>query len=234
METIQNPARLERYLAEYHIADNFTNFDAYQPHFQLVRFHANDLIYLRQESISQVYFFISGKLKVCANLSNGQSLLLCFYNSFEFLGDLELFEMANPSNSIQAITDSLCIALNVMEIKQKLFTDVKFLNFISKSLARKLTKSAANSAINVLYPLEKKLASYIFVVGKRKQAADEKSLIIFDENLKLTSELLGTSYRHLHRVLHQFLNDRILSRGPHGYYVENEAALKELASDLYL
>lgn len=234
MDIIRNSVKLEQYLTEYHIADCFSNFAEYRPRFQLVRFHPKELLYPEKESISQVYFFISGHLKISANLSSGQTLLLRFYNSFHFIGDLELYEMASPANSIEAVTECTCIAFSIVDIKHKLFADTRFLNYISKSLAEKLAASSQNSAINILYPLEKKLASYIFVVGERKKHDDGRTIIIFYENLRLTAALLGTSYRHLHRTLRQFQENGILTHDNKAYIVADEAALRELASDLYL
>lgn len=234
MDIIHNETRLEQYLTTYKIADCFSSFAEYRPRFQLVRFHPKELLYPKKESITQVYFFISGHLKICANLSSGQTLLLRFYNSFHFIGDLELYEMASPANTIEAATECLCIAFSIVGIKNRLFTDTLFLNFISRSLAEKLAASSQNSAINILYPLEKKLASYIYVVGTRKRTPDGQTVVVFDENLKLTSELLGTSYRHLHRTLHQFQETGILGRQGNAYVVIDESALRELASDLYM
>lgn len=234
MDIIHNENRLEHYLATYRIADCFSSFPEYRTRFQLVRFHPKELLYPEKEAISQVYFFISGHLKICANLSSGQTLLLRFYNSFHFIGDLELYEMASPANTIEAATECLCIAFSIAGIRQRLFSDTRFLNFISRSLAEKLAASSQNSAINILYPLEKKLASYIYVVGTRKKDGNGRTMIFFDENLTLTSELLGTSYRHLHRTLREFLNNGILGRQGSAYIVSDEAALQELASDLYM
>ncbi|PFD89043.1 hypothetical protein CN288_28095, partial [Bacillus sp. AFS023182] len=60
-----------------------------------------------------------------------------------------------------------------------------------------------------------------------------KQRIIFNGNLTETSELLGTSYRHLLRTLNT-LCDKSVIRKNNGYFeVINIGLLKQLAADVY-
>lgn len=233
METIKNARRLKRLLYEYDFPEYFSNFETYLPNFELVQFYKNDFIYRTPYDRQYLFFFLSGKLKVCTNLSNGKSLLVCFYTSFEILGDLELFKADLSTNTIQAMETCLCIGLNITDIREQLFQDTLFLQFISKSLALKLSRSTANNSINILYPVENKLASYIYLVSDKMDIAG-KQVLLFSENLTPVAELLGTSYRHLLRVLRSFTDKGILSHQSDYYLVEDLEQLKKLAQDLYV
>ena len=89
-----------------------------------------------------------------------------------------------------------------------------------------------NSSINLLYPLENRLASYInesLVYGEN----EENLYIDFDENLINIADLLGSSYRHLLRTFNTLCKKGVLERECGKYKVINKTLLKELAGDLY-
>ena len=93
MEFIQNPERLERLLNHHHIPEMFQYFQEYRPHFYLIRFSKGEYVFQHEEGARYLLFFLSGKIKICRNLSNGKSMLVSFCNTFRILGDLELFDV---------------------------------------------------------------------------------------------------------------------------------------------
>jgi len=225
MKIINNQKRLEQALTQYNIPEHFQFFQEYLPYFHLVKFQKGELIYQTDYQRQYLLFFLSGKIKVCTHLGNGKSLLICFYQTFQLLGDLELYQIDTSTVTAQAIEDCTCISLHVTEIYARLMSDTFFLQFLSKALATKLARSSTNNSINLLYPLENRLASYIY------QVCDSN---LFSENLTQLSELLGTSYRHLLRTLKKFTSEEILKKGKNGYIIRNRKKLQELAGDLYL
>ncbi len=236
MKVYLNQFQLNQYIESYKIADYFSDFDYFSKYLKLVRFSKNDMIYQDKESIDYIYFFLSGKLKVCSNLSNGKSLLLCFFEEFEILGDLELYQIASPSNSIKVVKESHCIAIPIKDekIRSALLKDVKFLNFLSFSLANKLVKISDISSANILCTLQNRLAKYIYYLSEKN--TDKKSAYnrVFRENLTETAELLGTSYRHLLRILQQFVKEGVLEKQEECYVIKDISRLKELSSDSYI
>ncbi|MBO5656662.1 MAG: transcriptional regulator YeiL [Agathobacter sp.] len=225
MEFIQNPIRLDSLLNQHHIPEMFQFFEEYRPHFYLIRFAKGEYVFQHEEGSQYLLFFLSGKAKIYRNLSNGKSMLVSFCNSFRVLGDLELFDMDTTPSSIQAVEPCVCISLSLRHIRSRLMKDPVFLKYIAQSLATKLVQAGNNTSINMLYPLENKLASYISLSHENG---------IFSENLTSLSELLGTSYRHLLRVLSSFVSKGILVRGKKGYRIVNPAALDALAVDFFL
>lgn len=115
-------------------------------------------------------------------------------------------------------------------MRTQLIKDCKFLINICDYLSEKLTSGSNNSSINLLYPLENRLASYI-VAFTNVDTNNKK--FTFEENYSEIAELLGTSYRHLNRTLSKFCSDKILKRHKKEFIIEDLDKLLYLAGDLY-
>lgn len=125
---------------------------------------------------------------------------------------------------------SFCYPLNI--VREKLLKDAKFLRYVCDSLGRKLQSSSNNNSINLLYPLENRLASYI-LAAKEEIIVDNKKAYIFNEKLTELAELLGTSYRHLLRTINALINKGVISK-ENGYYkILDKKLLKTLSVGVY-
>jgi CRP-like cAMP-binding protein len=81
---------------------------------------------------------------------------------------------------------------------------------------------------NLFYPVEVRLASYLLSVSFDKEDPlydTERNKI----NLKDTANLIGTSYRHLNRVIQQFCQDGLIERKKGFIVVKNRDGLTSLA-----
>lgn len=230
MIKMENRKELEKYIRKYTMNDLFSS--DMQPYMELLFFKKNEYIVKDSEEMKYLIFMVKGKAKVFTTLSNGKSLLLCFYQEFKVLGDLEIMGSQNAVTNVQVIEDSYCIGIPIEQVKAHLLEDAKFLRFICTTLGNKLTRCSQNSSINLLYSLENRLASYIYTTGSRI-VTPEGSKIIFDENLTHIAELLGTSYRHLLRTLNNLCQNLVLRKICNQYEVMNEKELIRLSADLY-
>lgn len=196
----------------------------------LYMFNKNDYICKEEENLDNMFFLVEGKAKVSKHLENGKSLLISFYNPFTIIGDVE-FIRNNPTDcSVQAIKDTYCIGINFDIVRNQLIKDCKFLINICDYLSEKLTSGSNNSSINLLYPLENRLASYI-VAFTNLDTHNKKFTL--EENYSEIAELLGTSYRHLNRTLSKLCSDKILKRNKKEFIIEDLDKLLYLAGDLY-
>ncbi|MBW6410595.1 transcriptional regulator YeiL [Clostridium weizhouense] len=219
---------MDEYIKKFNIDKLFVS--DMKPFMELFLFKRNEYICKEGEKNKYIFFILKGKAKVYITLSNGKSLLNCFYSDFAIVGDIELIDLKNPATNVQAIEDTYCIGISLDNAREKLINDIKFLRYLCNSLGEKLNDFSKNSSINLLYPLENRLASYIYVTGERSKNGQ---LIKFNENLTQIAELLGTSYRHLLRTLKSFLMREILIKRGEYFEVIDLPKLKELASDLY-
>ncbi len=228
MLRINDNARIAGFVGEYEMNKIFSK--DMTSHMELLFYRKNEYMVKEGEEIPYLLFLTEGKAKVFTSLSNGKSLLLCFYQGFKVLGDLEAVDDVKAVTNVQAIADSLCIGIPYRIVRKYLLEDARFLRYICSSLGGKLNRCSKNSSINLLFPLENRLASYIYTTGERTL---KKPFITFHENLTEIAELLGTSYRHLLRSLSELCDKNILKKEGSTYIVIDEKTLLTLSADLY-
>ncbi|MDF2802870.1 MAG: cyclic nucleotide-binding domain protein [Anaerocolumna sp.] len=230
MDKVENTELMKRFILKYNMNDIFTS--NMEEHMELFHYKKFDYLVKEDDMIQKLLFLVKGKAKVFTNLSNGKSLLLCFYQNFRVLGDIEVINVKEAVTNVQAIEDTYCIGISYEIVRKYLLEDSKFLRYICSSLGVKLTRCSKNSSINLLYPLENRLASYVYTTGERSKGL-RKNTICFSENLMEISELLGTSYRHLLRTLNNLCEKQVLMKTAEGYEVLDEKTLVYMSADLY-
>jgi CRP-like cAMP-binding protein len=188
----------------------------------LFHFEKDEYICRAEEELEYLFFFIKGRAKVFTLLKNGKSLLLCLYQDFQIIGEVELFTNSTCTTYVQALTDVYCIGVKLSIVKQQLLNDNTFLRYMSSSLASKLRRTTKNCSFNLLYPLENRLAAYILIT-----AVDLK----LDVNLTPLAEQLATSYRHLLRVFQKFCKQGILKKQDSHCEILDKAQLEALSSE---
>ncbi len=245
MVRINDSFRIAAYVREYEMDKIFSQ--DMTSYFELLSFRKNEYILREGDEMPYLFFLVEGKAKVFTSLSNGKSLLLCFYQGFKVLGELEAVNGVKAVTNVQAIADTLCIGIPYVIVRKKLMEDPVFLRYICSSLGGKLNRCSKNSSINLLFPLENRLASYIYTTGERIYDKKKKNIkenvkdkdnsnkpsIYFHENLTEIAELLGTSYRHLLRTFSDLCEQKVLKKHGSSYLVINEKVLIELSADLY-
>lgn len=229
MIKIEDSKKIEEYIKTYEMENLFS--DNMKEYMTLYLFNKNEYVCREEEYLENMYFLVDGKAKVSKHLENGKSLLISFYTPLTIIGDVEFIGHNVTDCSVQAIEDTYCIGINYNIVRNKLTKDCKFLLKICEYLGKKLTNGSNNSSINLLYPLENRLASYI--VAFANIDSDKIKKFIFQENYSQISELLGTSYRHLNRTLNKFCLDGILKKCDREYLIEDFDKLRCLAGDLY-
>lgn len=229
MVKIENNKPIEEYIKAYKVENLFS--DNMKSHMILYMFDKNEYICREEEQLENMYFLVDGKAKVSKHLENGKSLLISFYTPLTIIGDVEFIRNNATDCSVQAIEETYCIGINFNVVRSILVKDCKFLLNICEYLSGKLTSNSNNSSINLLYPLENRLASYILAFVDIDR--NKNSKFIFKESYSEISELLGASYRHLNRTLNKFCSQGILKKYNNEYIIEDFEKLLCLAGDLY-
>ena len=196
---------------------------------ELVEFDKDEYIYQMTEPVDYFYFFVEGKAKVYTMMENGKRLLLRFYRPLMVIGDLEFANngVNHASTNIKTLSKVYCVRVPMNILRKKYSDDAQFIKFINQSLAEKLESLSISSSINLLYPLENRLASYLMYLYSGQEAE-----IIIDQ-LGDIAELLGTSYRHLLRIFKLFSNRGFIQRQRNKIIVIDEDSLQKLAGNLY-
>lgn len=223
MKTIHNEKLKEHYLQRSQI-QQFLPRDLHSQ-LKLVRYKKGEFICHEGSKINGLFIQVQGKSKVTRSMNNGKEMLTCFNSGLTMLGHLELFTSRLAFNNVEVIEDTFCFVLSLNEYNKKiLMQDVLFLQYMATDLANMLIKENNNSAINLVYPVKQRVASYILCTHQDG---------LFKENYTHLSEYLGCSHRQLLRVLKEFVQENILEIQKKGYFIKNKERLELIAAELY-
>lgn len=242
MDIINNEEKLNYYINKYNIDDLFS--ESMRKYMNLYIWKAGEYVCKEGEPLNYIFFIVRGKAKVYKNFENGKSLLICFYDPFKIIGDVEFTRTNLADCSVKAIKDVYAIGMKFEDVGQILLNDCRFLRKICEYLGEKLSSNSTNSAINLLYPLENRLASYIlaYLNAEEDNHADGtvnnvdnkiERTFEFEGNYTEIAELLGTSYRHLNRTLNKMCDDNIIRKDEKKFRVLEYDKLVSLSGDLY-
>jgi len=195
-------------------------------HCELHTFDRGEFICKIDQEVEYFYFFVEGKAKIYTLLENGSKLLLRFYQPFNILGDIELFLFSRYRTFVEVIKPCICIAIPIRIVRAWYLKNPQFIEFICQHLARKLDSITHKSSMN-LYPLEVRLARYIFECQLKED--DDIAIIPHYSDL---AEFLGSSYRHLNRSFNQLVNKGIIQKKGKMIKILDKNALAAIAGDI--
>lgn len=222
VKVINSKQQLSKYLNKYNFNELITYSNNYE--LELCSFLPGEYMCRTGDEASYIYFFLEGKAKVYTTTESGKSLLFTFYQGFDFVGDVELMINQTMVANVECITSVMCMRISTIRYRIQLLNDNRLLRTIAKHLAVKLNRMSNDSAGNLLYPLENRLAAYIVSISKDNY---------FNENLVQTAELLGASYRHLLRCMKKFCELEYMNKQGNGYYIKEYNKLCSLGENVY-
>ncbi len=199
-------------------------------HMSLFLFQKGALVCECSSKLEYLYFLVSGKLKIYTLLANGKSLLLRFNKPLSVIGDVEFLNKSKVICNVEAQVDSYLIGIKFTDLNLFAYNDPTFLRFIITSLSHKLYTASNTASLNLLYPLETRFACYLLAISV-KQENESRVAEIKAEKLTEVAMLLGTSYRHLNRIINIFRQENILSKEKKALKVLDFNKLKSLAKD---
>lgn len=228
MTVVVNPQLIRTYIKKYNL--NFLYDNNLIEHTTLYTFAKGDYICEKSIKMENMYFLVEGKLKVFTVLENGKMLLLRFNNALSVLGDIEFLNNYDVMSNVEAVSNCTLLGISFENLRKHAYRDPLFLKFLIENLSYKLYTFSNSTSINLLYPLENRLASYIL-----STSCDEHSTKFRNEietsNLKEIAMLLGTSYRHLNRVLNKLVNQGVIERKNKIIKIIDFEKLKALSKD---
>jgi len=198
--------------------------DALRP----VRKGPGELIIRAGDPVRDLLFFVEGRIKIYYTLDNGERILAAIYRPFDVLGELELFAADRYALSVEAMTESVCLALPVRAIRKNAERNHRLLMYLCGRLGAKLKDRMIAESINLRYPVESRLASYL------QASVEGDGRILGTDHLGELADFLGSSYRQLARVVRRFRDRGILDRTRGRIRVLDAARLRSLARDLYV
>lgn len=199
---------LDQYINRFHL--DFLLEDSVKEHIRLKKYTHGDMIITYKDPMAFVCFVVQGKVKVYMQEANGRSLLFRFQKPISLLGDAEILNDKMASAYVEALGHVEIIQVPMAIVRQYLLDQPAFLLLTIKQLSDKLYTISQASGTNLSYPVNVRYASYLLSVTDTEIKSHVQEISVSDN--KVIATLLGTSYRHLNRVIKQMIDEGIIEK----------------------
>ena len=220
--------RILLYLKKYDVLDIFSNMNVSD--MDILNIRKGQLICSKGDEINDMYFLVEGKVKIYTITPDDKRLILRFQKALGIIGDVEYIQGTDVLHTIEASTDCELIKIPFNTVKKTMGEDARFLSFLLDVVTRRFRAKTDAATLNLLYPVEVRLASFLL-----STTTDEERSFYHEEavgsSLKDIADMIGTSYRHLNRVIKNLCNENIISRSNGKLYVKDLNRLKDIAKN---
>lgn len=186
---------INEYLQQYGLADLFPA--AVVDSMQIERYAAGHRLFSQGDTADTLYLLVGGKLKISMLSPEGKRLILAFKTPFDIVGDIEYVQKCPFINTVEAVTDLVLLRVPHHALDNEMNGNALFQQFLLETITRKFVTKAQELNFNLLYAVDVRVASYLLSMTPDKPRLDSPSLVDM-------ADLIGTSYRHLNRVLQKF------------------------------
>lgn len=195
---------------------------------QLKTYEAGDNILTEGDQIDGLYLLVNGKCRVATTEITGKSLLLRFCSPFSILGDIECFQHVPIQSEVHAEEPCTFLFIPIDYYKHSLSLEPEFLQLLLKDLAYKLQTCTTASRVNLLASAETRFASYLCTTKLDNTFAKQ----IATNNLEEIASLIGTTPRHLNRVIKKFQEKGILQKTRHQLIITDWSSIEKLSEGI--
>ncbi|WP_066186489.1 MULTISPECIES: Crp/Fnr family transcriptional regulator [Gracilibacillus] len=229
MKYMQDTELLERKLKQYEL-EKIVNQTNGVP-WSLQQYEANEKILLEGAKLETLLFLVEGRVKITSSVATGKSLLLRFAQPFSIIGDIELIRDIPVQSEVVAVGSCLMIGLPINYIQHHIMHHPPFLHMLLQHVSYKLQTCTTASRINLLATVENKFASYLLSTLTPEQG-NNFGMELRTSNIKEIAEVLGTTYRHLNRVIHSLTEKDVIEKDNHLIRVRNWQELRRLSNGI--
>ncbi|GJM81692.1 hypothetical protein HMSSN139_41880 [Paenibacillus sp. HMSSN-139] len=151
----------------------------------------------------------------------------------EVVGDVEYIRDGDIINTVEAVSPVQMIGVEYRWLRKYCADHSPLLHFLLDIITKKFYMKSSSMSFNLLYPVEIRLASYLLSVSY-----DEADALFLGKlgtaDLADAANLIGTSYRHLNRVLQKFAASGLIERSRGGYHGKRPGSSPQLGQPEYL
>lgn len=225
MNEIKDRGQLNEFLQEYQIEDIFN--EPLLPHLSLYSFEQGEFICSQGDPSEYLYVLVKGKIKIYTTSVDGKTLILSFKTPLELIGDIEYIRDIEIINTVEAVSPVYMIGVPYRWLKKYAKDYPPLLQFLLDIITKKFYINSNTLTQSLMHPVEVRLASYLLSVS-----FDESEVPFSGElsiNIKDAANFIGTSYRHLNRVIQQFCKEGLVERHNGSILVKDRDGLKARA-----
>lgn len=199
------------------------------PYLALCGFENGEAICQQGEKSRYLYILVKGKIKIYNTSAEGRTLVVSFKTPLELIGDVDFFQDIEIINTVEAVSPVVMIRIPYRELKEYGSEHAPLLLFLLDIITRKFSLKSQFMSFNLIYPVEVRLASYLLSVSFDETDSGFRGRLSA-RGLTDAANLIGTSYRHLNRVLRKFADEGMIERSREHIVVLDREGLKELAN----
>lgn len=221
MRTIQSEKTIEYYVEKYDMA-SFLN-DELLSRLQRFRFPAYSSVFIEQDEPHFFYFLVEGAVQCSHYHLNGKLAVFAVSRPFTAIGDLEILSNERVHSNVIATERTTMLGIAASDIHRYGADDPRFLRFLLDELRQKLYR-VNELQMNQVLPVINRLAVYILSL-----LLDENAEHVTLPGKEELASLLGTTTRHLNRVLKELVENDSISADYPRVRVKDRAALEQIA-----
>ncbi|KNB73993.1 Crp/Fnr family transcriptional regulator [Brevibacillus reuszeri] len=226
MDVNQNFDQISHYLREYQLESIFPQ--QLLPHLLLFRFDPGELICFQGEQADALYVLVKGKVKIYTTTAEDKTLILSFKSPLEVIGEVEYVRGMENLNTVEAVSVVWMIGVQHRWLKKYGHAHAPFLQFLLEIITKKFTLKSNSLSFNLMHPVDVRLASYLLSVSFDESDSQLRGQLGTDQLID-AAHLIGTSYRHLNRVIQQMCIDGLIERSKGYIVVKDRAGLAAMA-----
>nr|WP_263323533.1 cyclic nucleotide-binding domain-containing protein [Neobacillus sp. Marseille-Q6967] len=226
MKEMKDREKLNQYLHAHQIESIFN--ESLLPHLSLYSFEQGELICSQGGASQYLYLLVKGKVKIYTTSEEGKTIILSFKQPLEAIGDIEYVQGIDIINTVEAVTSVCMIGIHHRWLKKYGSDYAPLLKFLLNIITRKFSVKSDSLSFNLMYPVEVRLASYLLSVSFYEEDSQFEGKIS-TSSLKDAANLIGTSYRHLNRVILSFCTEGLIERNKGFIFIKDKEGLKALA-----
>lgn len=214
------------YIEKYQLEQIFT--EQTMSHIKCHTFKAGELLVRSGDTVDQLYILVSGKLKISTALPNGRTMLLQFSLPFSMLGDIELIQKEHAKVQVEIMEDAMLLVLPHHIIYEYEMGRAVFLHYLLQQICSKMNTNFVSATLNILTNVEHRFASYLLSMYDAGEYQSHQKEELETSKLTDIAEMLGTSYRHLNRVVKKFIDKELIKKERRKITILNVDGLKAL------
>jgi CRP-like cAMP-binding protein len=228
MKVIRDSEKIAHYLHTYQIESIFG--EQLFPYLSLYRFDQGEFVCSQGDHSEILYVLVKGKVKIYTTSEEGRTIILSFKTPLEMIGDIEYIRGINIINTVEAVSSIQMIGIEYRWLKLYGRDHAPLLQFLLDIITRKLSDKSNSLSFHLFYPVEVRLASYLLSMFYDEEDSFFKGQLSTN-SLMDTANLIGTSYRHLNRVIKQFCHEGLLERNKGWVVVKDLEGLRTRARE---
>ncbi|MFJ8236174.1 Crp/Fnr family transcriptional regulator [Ureibacillus sp. NPDC094379] len=227
MQKLQEELLRDFYIEKYKLASILP--ESILPELILVEFNQGEYLCSQGEPSEWVFFLLKGKVKIYTATSDGKRLVVAFNTPFELFGDIELIQQLDYTHSIEAVGNVHTFRMKTSELRRMLENST-FSTYLLTTISRKFYTKSKTLSFHLLNKVEIRLSSYLLSM-MNDEFGEPDRIEIKSTELKDIAEFIGTSYRHLNRILSAFEAEGIVERKKETIHIRDLTLLKNKAQE---